>query len=287
MIIFYIKEVIKSIRSAKTSFVLSLLSTAIAVTLIMASFLIYTSSKEIKNKISKNLVINIFLQDSIKASDFDLLRYKIKNSPAVFSYNYISKESAANNFIKETGEDFKKILDYNPLPASFSIVLKEEYLHNNQYMKFTESFKKLPGVDDVVYQSELMNKVASSLSSFNNYIIIITLVLLFVSVYVVYSTIKLILNLKMEEIETMKLVGAKILTIKLPIILNGILIGLLAGCLSYLCFKGIGAILKDDFSIISADIINKWLNLVILFSIGPLLGFLVSIFTLKKIKLKV
>jgi cell division transport system permease protein len=287
MIIFYIKEVLKSIRSAKTSFILSLISTAIAVTLIMASFLIYSSSKELKNKISKNLIINVFLQDSIKTSDFDLLKYKIKNSPAVFSVYYISKEAAAENFIKETGEDFKKILDYNPLPASFSIILKEEYLQDNQYMKFTESLKKLPGVEDVVYQSELMNKVAASLNSFNNYIIILTVVLLFVSIYVVYSTIRLILNLKMEEIETMKLVGAKLITIKLPIVMNGVLIGLLAGLMSYLCFIGIGAILKDDFFIISADLITKWQNMMMLFSIGPVLGLLVSLFTLKKIKLKV
>lgn len=287
MIIFYIKEVIKSIRSAKTSFILSLISTAIAVTLIMTSFLVYSSSKELKNKISKNLIINVFLQDSIKASDFDLLKYKIKNSSAVFSCYYISKEAAADNFIKETGEDFKKILDYNPLPASFSIVLKEEFLQDNQYMKFTESLKSLPGVEDVVYQSELMNKVAASLNSFNKYIIILTIVLLFVSIYVVYSTIRLILNLKMEEIETMKLVGAKLITIKLPIIINGVLIGALAGLLSYLCFMGIGAILKDDFFIISADLITKWQNMIILFSIGPVLGLLVSLFTLKKIRLKV
>lgn len=285
MFYFYTKEIFKSIRRAKTSFLLSLLSMSIAVTLIMASYFIYLTSQSVKTDISKSLVVNVFLKDSVGANSISALEYKLKTNNAVNSFRFINKDEAARIFVKETGEDFKKVLDYNPLPASYNVILKEDFLNNNGYIEFIKEIKNLDGIEEVVYQKDLVNKTSIFLNSLNKTVIVLSIIILLISIYIIYSTIKLILNLRMEEIDTMKLVGAKIFTIKFPIIMNGILIGLLAGLISLGSFYGINYFLEKQAGFFSFKNLLTIRNVLILLSIGPLLGFLVSIFTLKKIKL--
>jgi cell division transport system permease protein len=94
-------------------------------------------------------------------------------------------------------------------------------------------------------------------------------------------------GMKMEEMETIKLVGAKLSTIKIPIILNGILIGFIASLISIIIF------------LLYITYIDKYINLLKIFNLrneyyfigvlllGPFIGFIVSIITLKKVTLKI
>lgn len=124
MIYFWLREAFKLISRAKSSFFLSLISTSISVFLIAASLITIQLSNQLQRKITTNVNINVFLKDTLKASDIAKLKYNLANKNYINKILYIDKNQAAQNFIKETGEDFRNILDYNPLPASFLITLK-------------------------------------------------------------------------------------------------------------------------------------------------------------------
>jgi cell division transport system permease protein len=85
----------------------------------------------------------------------------------------------------------------------------------------------------------------------------------------------------------MKLVGAKISTIKMPIILNGIFIGFFAGAIAL----GIFYFLFHYFELFlgSFGITNlyKPYYLPVIICIGPALAILVSIVSLRKVSLKI
>ncbi len=287
MIFFWLKEAFKLIGRAKSSFFLSLISTSISVFLITASVITIQISNELQRRITENVNINIFLKDSLTNADVTLLQSKLKKKNYIGTIKYIDKERAAKNFIKETGEDFRKLLDYNPLPASFQITLKEGYVKQDSLNKIVGSISQITGVDDVVFQQEFVYKLLSYLSKIKKYIFIITAVLFFISLYIVYSTVKLITKSKYEELETMKLVGAKLSTIKMPIILNGIITGFLAGFISlavyYFVVYYVGSLVEVR------KVLNFHDEIYILFVllIGPAIECLVSIYSLRKITLKV
>src|SRR5690606_24922655 len=119
------------------------------------------------------------------------------------------------------------------------------------------------------------------------YILALTLMILIVSLYLVYSTVKLIINSRSEEFETMKLVGAKLSTIKLPIILNGILIGLLAAAAAGILFYLIISYAVNYISTLKVIKFDQIELLTVMLVSGPLLSLIVTVISLRKISLRI
>jgi cell division transport system permease protein len=287
MIFFWFKEAVKLIGRAKSSFFLSLISISISVFLIIASLISIQISNEFQQSLKRNVNINIFLKDSITVNDTELLQKQLNRKYYISSVNYISKDEAARNFVAETGEDFRTLLDYNPLPASFQVALKDKYVEKDSLNKITAALSRLPGVDDVVFQQQFVYEILSQIDKVKKYIFVITAVLFFIAIYIVYSTIKLIIKSKYDEMETMKLVGAKLSTIKMPIILNGIMIGLLAGIISLAAFYSLFYYFDNLIELRRFFNFNGGLYIVIALLIGPVIGSLVSLISLRKISLKI
>jgi len=287
MISFYLKETLRSIKRAKSSFFLSLTSMVISMLLIIGSVMTIQISADFQHELKNNITINIFLKENLTKNESAAIEKEIKQKKFVNTVKYVGKDEAAEKFIKETGEDFRRILDYNPLPASFSVTMLENYVESDSLNNIIPVLSKLNGVEEVVFQQEYVKKILTYLSTFKKYLFIITTILLLISIYIVYSTVKLVTGMKIEEMETIKLVGAKLSTIKIPIILNGILIGFIASLISIIIF------------FLYITYIDKYINLLKIFNfrneyyiagvllLGPFIGFIVSIFTLKKVTLKV
>lgn len=287
MIFFWIKESLKLIGRAKSSFFLSLISTSISVLLIAACAIIIQASNTFQNNLKESVKINVFLKDNISKSETSKISKEISNKRFVKSVSYIDKNQAADNFIKETGEDFRKLLDYNPLPASFLVTIKGDFVQQDTLKKLISDFSKINGVDEVSFQQDFIYKLLQYLTEIKKYIFIITAILFFISLYLVYSTVKLITTSKYEELETMKLVGAKLSTIKMPIVLNGVLIGLFASIISLGIFLIFLNYFNNYFKLY--EIIHFRLRYFLggMLLLGPVLGFFVSLISLRKITLKI
>jgi cell division transport system permease protein len=200
---------------------------------------------------------------------------------------FISKDKAAEQFIQETGEDFRKILDYNPLPESFVVQVSESYANSDSLNNIIMDLSSLESVDEVVFKEGFIYRLLNYIDTVKVYIFLITLLVSMVAIYLVYATIRLIINSRMIDFETMKLVGAKLSTIRIPVILNGLIAGLFSGILSYLVFLFI----KNQLLIVEAlgIIFSQYMfeYKLIIFLTGPILVFIVSVFTLRKVSLKI
>ncbi len=256
--------------------------------MIALSFYLVRASKFMQEYIQKNVTLNIFLQDNSDSDVINNISKKLNDQPFTAEVEFISKDKAAHIFLKETGEDFGKILDYNPLPASFTLYLKEEYMHQDSIKKIISSIEKEPFVTEVVSKMDFIQKVITFSEKIKLYIFIVTGFILLVSVYLVYSTVRLIINSKYDELETMKLVGAKLSTIKLPIIINIILIGILAGLISISIFYSVKSFFNIEWSIlINLTGFDLILLIAIIILIGPVIGSFVTIIALRKISLRI
>jgi len=287
MLIFWIKESLKLIGRAKSSFFLSLTSTSISVLLIAASIVILQMSNIFQNRLKETVNINVFLKDAVTNAQAKNIGKKISAEKYVRSARYIDKNKAAENFIRETGEDFRKILDYNPLPASFTVSIKSDYVQKDTLDVVIADLKKISGVEEVSFQQEFVYKILSYVNGAKKYVFVITGILFLISLYVVFSTVKLIINSKYEEMETMKLVGAKLSTIKMPIILNGILIGFFASLIALGLFLVVIHYFDTLLGVQSVRQFKDHTYLAGIILLGPFLGFIVSLFSLRKINLKI
>lgn len=287
MILFWIKEAFKLIARSKFSFLLALVSITLSVILITMSVFIIRSSNYFEKQLKKSIVISVFIKENITPDELEKSKNQLQHQNFLASYEYVSKEQAAEIFIKETGEDFRKILDYNPLPASFNIKLKDEYTSKDS---IKDIINKLSGFDwssEVVFRQDFYHKILSYIDQAKIYIFSLTGIILIVSLYLVYSTVRLILNSKYSELETMKFVGAKLSTIKMPIILNSAITGLFAGFIALGIIMAAYYYLRKYFPSIDEIIVNKLEFIIMLLALGPIIGIIVTIISLRKISLKI
>ena len=109
MILFWIKEAFKLIARSKFSFLLALISITLSVILIIISAFIISSSNHFEKQLKSSIVISMFISDTLSNESVSKSKEELDNLAFIKSYEFISKEKAAEIFIKETGEDFRKI----------------------------------------------------------------------------------------------------------------------------------------------------------------------------------
>lgn len=287
MVMFILKESIKSITSAKLSSVLSLVAAVISIFIISVVILLLGFSNSIEEKIKERITFTMFLPDSSSEEQIDQIKSEISEFGFVRSVSYITKQQAEENFIKQTGEDFKGILDYNPLPASFEIKIKPDYLTDEKISYVETRLKRVKNIDEVVIQKDFIITLLRWLSTIKLYLMIVGVILFLIALYLVFSMNKIIINNKTPQIETMKLVGAKNSSIKLPIILNGLIIGVLASIICIICYRLIILAFNVEMKDFFFSSIDSMIFIVIILLSGIILGFLGSVLAVGKISIKI
>ncbi|MCU7494570.1 MAG: hypothetical protein HF314_01500 [Ignavibacteria bacterium] len=238
-------------------------------------------------RIKDKVTLNVFLADGLSEDDISLLKERIGKLDYVKSSRYVSREAAEKEFLKETGEDFREVLEYNPLPSSFVLSLKDEYVTPDSLRRASAGISALPGIDEVVSQSQSVYEALNSLRAMKKYVFSAAAVLVLISLYIVYSTNRLVINGKSLQLETMKLVGARLSLIRLPIVMNGIMIGLAASCISFGLFRLVNWWLIKYAALPDFGFVNDpFVNITIILS-GPMIGLVAGVLAVQKITLKV
>lgn len=287
MLLFYFGEALRSVKSAKSSFILTTFSLTISVLLILFSYFTLQISDYYSSILKSSIKINLFLKEPTSSSSQENTLAELNEQVFIDTVEFISKDQAAEQFIKETGEDFKKVLDYNPLPASFIVRIKDSYANSDSLNFIIKYLSGIQSVDEVIFREGFIYKMLGYIESVKFYLFLLTILFSLIAIYLVYATIKLIINARLIDFETMKLVGAKLSTIKIPVLLNGVIAGLISSILTYfifIFFKGQVTFIQSLGILITQKIVIYYC---IIFLTGPLLVLIVSMITLRKISLKI
>ncbi|MCF6271170.1 MAG: permease-like cell division protein FtsX [Melioribacteraceae bacterium] len=285
MIKFYISESFKSIGRAKLSSFITVITLSISIGFIGLSLALLLLSNKIETAWKNDIKVNVFINDSVSTKQLAKLKLEIKETENVRRVIYYSKKEAYNKFVEMTGDDFDKILEINPLPRSFSISFSSK-IDKVSIQKIITTFKKKKGVDDVIYDYNLTFTILDYVKSMKVVIYIMTFLFTLISFYLLFSTSKIIIAQKMIQFNTMKLVGAKLSTIKIPLLLTGIILGFIAALICIVMFNTSYLVFKTFYPRFKFDNYLYFINFSILL-LGITLGPLGMGFFTKKISLKI
>ncbi|MHB9041437.1 MAG: cell division protein FtsX, partial [Melioribacteraceae bacterium] len=249
--------------------------TTIAVSLMTISLFLVFSTKTLSDQIKRSIEVNVYLEDSLNQADIQTIESSIKQISAVQSVQFISKDDAVKKFLAETGEDFRKVIDQNPLPNSLVVKFQPQSLDEINIEQFTDQFKKINGVTDVVYDYKTVLRILNFLRSFKYVIYMLSVILILLSIYLVYSNNKIQMYGNRNLYLTMKLVGAVEKTMKIPVIINGLFIGLISSVFTLLIFHGVLILLTKIYYNIKFIMYLEFMDILIPV-IGVLLGFIGS-----------
>ncbi|MEL7004083.1 MAG: permease-like cell division protein FtsX, partial [Bacteroidota bacterium] len=188
--------------------------------------------------------------------------------------SFVSKEEAADTFIKETGEDFSAFLGDNPLRDAYTLKISPEYHENEKLKTIKAELEQSNGIFEVVYVESLVDSINKNLTKISLFLLGFAAILLLVVVMLINNTIKLALFSQRFLIRSMQLVGAKAQFIQKPFLARAAIYGILAGLIasvSLYVLMNFANTKIEDLATLQED--NK---IFILFGILLLLGALIG-----------
>lgn len=276
---FIIKEGILGFKRARLAVTISVISISLSLLLVGIFGVTLQNIADIFEQSFKRVQLEVFIDPSLAISQVKRLELRIQQNSAVDSVSFISPEQALKKFEQDFGEELVTVLDENPLPPSIRVVLNPRQSDLSSVETIVQEIELINGVDDVVYQTDIIRLV-------NEYFLIGVIisiafgfVIFIISTLLIFNTIRLTIYSRKTIIEIMRLVGATHFFIKGPFIMEGIfqgIIGALIACgLLWLSNYSIKGIFENILSVPLPYYIG-------LISLGAFLGLLGSWFSVNK-----
>lgn len=207
--------------------VLTLLSFSI---LFVLNLMANTAITNVEEKID----VSVYLRGNLSEVEISNLQNEIKRIPYVSEIKYISSEQALENFrnkhkndtmIMEILQEFKK----NPLEPVMIIKGEkpEDYpqiVENLGEERYRDFIRKVNYKDN----QAMINRITAAANSLEKTGIIVSVIFAAIAILVMFNTIRLTIYSRSKEIEIMKIVGATNWYVRWPMIIEGILYGLVA-----------------------------------------------------------
>ncbi len=236
------------------------------------------------------MAVVFFLEKGLPSEKIKMIENKLKEYKEVKIIEVITPEKALAKF-KMKFPELRGIVDNlagNPFPASIEVTLKENII-SSEAKKFLEETGKIEGIEDVQYSREWVEKM-ESLSRVSTAVgFFLGGILILASFFIISNVIKLNVIARREEIEILRLIGAKNSFIRIPFLLEGIVLGTAGGLLALLLLfvlitlfpLYLGASLGALQEILSFEYLTLSQSMILLVG-GALIGFFGSLTSLSR-----
>lgn len=224
-------------KSVVRNFSLSLASiTCITITLIIiaAALLMSENVKNFTDEIEKDVTIVAFLDSDVSDKTRENFETAIKKNLNVETFDYKSKSDVKDEMQKEN-ETFSSVLSEwddasNPLKDTYTIKVSDVKKIGNT----AKEIENLDGVNSVQYGEGLVEKLVGVFDAIEKIAVVAAFALIIVTIFLIINTIKLTIFSRKREIGIMRLVGASNSRIRLPFVIEGIILGMIGSIIPIL-----------------------------------------------------
>ena len=227
---YLVKEGFKSVWNNR---MMSLASIGVLVSCLLMTglaVLLSLNVTSVVNSVGKDNKVTVFLNDNVNELQAVMeIGPELRNIENVSECEFYSKDEAIKELEEELGNLFDELQgENNPLPHAFHITMED-------LSKYDETVEKIVNTQGV-YKVSDRSDVASKLTSLNELVtqigLWIVIVLALISLFIISNSIRMTMYSRRFEISIMKSVGATNWFIRVPFIIEGEVLGLIAGLLS-------------------------------------------------------
>lgn len=283
-----IRDALKSVvRNFSLSFA-SIMCTTITLILVAVAVVAAANVNNATKLIEDELTIVTYLKKDVTEEEIDNIKSEISSYKNVEEVTFKSKDEWKLE-MSEYDDSFKTVLDYldeNPLMDSFVLKVNDV----KKLSETSEYIKAINGVDTVKYGEGMVEQVISVFDIVQKIVVVVVIALVVVTSFLISNTIKLTIFSRRNEIEIMRLVGASNITIKLPFLFEGFIIGLIGSiipvCITIygyviLYSRMHGKLFSNMIMLIKPYPFVFWVSLIVV-AIGALVGMYGSIKAVRK-----
>lgn len=151
--------------------------------------------------------------------------------PYIENWTFESQEEALAHFKEQfANSPMADSVEAGNLPSSFRIKLTDP----QKYQIINETFSATPGVDSVVDQRKVLEKLFAGMNAATWVAMIVAGLMIICAALLISTTIRLSAQSRMREIDIMRLVGASKTVIQLPFVLEGVIAATIGAVLASL-----------------------------------------------------
>jgi len=229
---YVLSEVAVGLWRNVTMTIAMIITMAVSLTLLGASVLLYLQVDKMRDIYYEQVEVTVFLKTAnVTQEQKDALGAAIKSDPLVADSIFESKEQAYERFreIYAALPDLVNQTRPEALPESYRVKLKDQ----DTFTEFKAKYATSEGVDTIIDQKQLVEKVFAVLGSLQTLALIIAIVQGVAALMLVINTIQVAAYSKRREVAVMKLVGASNWFIQAPFVLEAVAAGLIGAILAY------------------------------------------------------
>ncbi|MGB3369326.1 MAG: permease-like cell division protein FtsX [Rhodococcus sp. (in: high G+C Gram-positive bacteria)] len=235
---FIFSEVLTGLRRNITMTIAMILTTAISLGLFGGGLLVVQMAGKTQQIFLDRVEVQIFLTDDVSATDPDCaaetcatLRRELDQTPAVVSVEYLNRDDAVKDATERVFKDqpeLAELVSPDSFPASFKVKLSDP----ERFGVINDNFAGQPGVQSVLNQRDLVERLFSVLNGVRNAAFAIAIVQAIAAVLLIANMVQIAAFTRRTEVGIMRLVGATRWYTQLPFLLEAVVAALIGSALA-------------------------------------------------------
>lgn len=250
-----------------------------------AASLLSVNVSKVVDSVGQSNETTVYIDDKYSQLEAVYVGKKIEKVDNVASVEFYSKDDAFRHYKDELGDELFALIekDRNPLPDAFIVVMDDLSL----YDETVEKIQQIEGVDSINNRGDFAKKLTeiSNLISVISFGIVIALTV--ISLFIIANTIRATMYSRRYEISIMKSVGATNMFVRIPFLIEGMLIGLISALVATgglsLLYEGVAQAISASMPIDYIPLADVILIIAVAFAVsGILVGFFGSFISIRK-----
>lgn len=200
--------------------------------LIGCASMIFLNIESLLGRIEEENVVMVYIQDDTSDADIAAMDTQLKRLDNVKEVEFVPKEDAwadqLSTMEEAQAQFFTEISSDIPLPDAFKVTVDDL----TYFDQTVSQIEQLDHIDTIRENKDLAEKLVTIRHGVEVISIVIVAVLLAISVFIISNTIKLTVYSRRLEISIMKSVGATNSFVRLPFVVEGMILGIISGVIS-------------------------------------------------------
>ena len=235
-------------RRLANAYLSSVISISLVLLLVGVAAMLLVNAKSVSDYFKENMQVTVMMKQHVTdEAAMDFQNSVLDGKRFIKKTTFISKEQGQREMADMLGDDFLEVFETSPIPVSIDITLKAEYVSADSLEVVRHEVAASPLVDEVVYQSSLVDALNANLGRISAILGVFIALLLFISFVLINNTVRLNVYARRFTIHTMKLVGATRSFIRAPFLVQAAFQGVFAAFIAIIALVVMMYFMRSEF----------------------------------------
>ena len=235
-------------RRLANAYLSSVISISLVLLLVGIAAMLLVNARSVSDYFKENMQVTVMMKQHVTdEAAMDFQNSVLDGKRFIKKTTFISKEQGQREMADMLGDDFLEVFETSPIPVSIDITLKAEYVSADSLEVVRHEVAASPLVDEVVYQSYLVDALNANLGRISAILGVFIALLLFISFVLINNTVRLNVYARRFTIHTMKLVGATRSFIRAPFLVQAAFQGVFAAFIAIIALVVMMYFMRSEF----------------------------------------